>query len=327
MKDSLLPLLCCPKCSGSFRLLRACREGLDILQGQLACADCGSDYPILDGLPVILEKDVRSKRTRESFGREWTLHAQGRFENDTVYGRSEEGQLQHFKAAFDFAHLEQLTNQFVLDAGCGSGRLTASLGKIARNSTIVGLDFSDAAKTAYLRCKDLPNVHVVQGDLLRPPFRPEAFDYVWSAGVLHHTPETAQGFASISNLVRPGGRIYIWIYSSRVFTPYRFTRKILSKPYLLPPAALYGLSWVLAAPLYCFHKIREFAGITHVHHQWDTAAFSFYDVLSPEFMHYHSDEEVRQWFDSNGFEQVSFLRQTRDIGASALKKVWAMNRT
>jgi len=320
MKDGLLPLLCCPKCRGPFTLSRGRKEGLEIVQGELACRACGSAYPIVDGLPVILEKDIRSKRTRESFGREWTLHAQGRFEDDTVYGQTEEEELQRFKDAFDLPHWERLTNQFVLDAGCGSGRLTANLGKIGRNSTIVGLDFSDAAKAAYHRCKDLPNVHIVQGDLLRPPFRAEAFDYVWSAGVLHHTPETAQGFGSISNLVRPGGRIYIWVYSSRMFTPYRFARKVLSKPYLLPPPVLYGLSWGLAVPLYCFHKIREFAGITHIRHRLDSTAFSFYDVLSPEFMHYHSGEEVRKWFRSNGFEQVKFLPQTQDIGASAAKK-------
>jgi SAM-dependent methyltransferase len=67
-------------------------------------------------------------------------------------------------------------------------------------------------------------VHIVQSDLLRPPFRPEAFDYVWSAGVLHHMLETESGFGSIANLVKPGGRIYIWIYSNRVFTLTRFTR-------------------------------------------------------------------------------------------------------
>ena len=326
MKDSLLALLCCPKCRGPFKLSRALSEGLDVVQGELACLGCGLAYPIVDGLPVILEKDVRSKRTLESFGREWTLHAQGRFEGNTVYGRTEEEDLQHFKGAFNLPHLKQLEHHFVLDAGCGSGRLTAALGRIAQHSTIVGLDFSDAAKAAYLRCKDLPNVHIVQSDLLRPPFRTEAFDYVWSVGVLHHALETERGFGSIANLVKPGGRIYIWIYSSRVFTPYRFTRKVLSKPYLLPPGALYRLSWGLAVPLYCFHKIREFAGITQVCHRLKSIAFSFYDVLSPEFMRYHSEEEVRQWFQSNGFDQIRFLPQTQDIGASAVKKGVAESR-
>ena len=224
MKDSMLSLLCCPKCRGPFKLSRAQSEGLEIVQGELACLGCGLAYPIVDGLPVILEKDVRSKRTRESFGRQWTLHAQGRFEGNTLYGRTEEEHLQYFKGALDLPHLEQLVDRFVLDAGCGSGQLTATFGKIARNSTFVGFDFSDAAKAAYLRCKDLPNVHIVQSDLLRPPFRPEAFDYVWSAGVLHHMLETESGFGSIANLVKPGGRIYIWIYSNRVFTLTRFTR-------------------------------------------------------------------------------------------------------
>ncbi len=52
--------------------------------------------------------------------------------------------------------------------------------------------------------------HVVQGDLLRPPF-PTAvedggFDIVYSIGVLHHLPDPLAGFRSLLRFVRPGER-------------------------------------------------------------------------------------------------------------------------
>jgi len=138
-------------------------------------------------------------------------------------------------------------------------------------------------------------------------------------GVLHHTPETSRGFEKLSALVKKGGKIYIWIYSSGQFTPYRLTRKLLYKPYLLPPAALYALSWGLAAPLYFFFKMRRLAMPGKNRQQMDSIAFSFYDVLSPEFMHYHSEEEVREWFVRNGFGVAKFLRGTGDISAMGTK--------
>jgi SAM-dependent methyltransferase len=122
---------------------------------------------------------------------------------------------------------------------------------------VVGLDFSEAARVASERCRDLPNVHILQADLSRPPFASGIFDFVWSEGVIHHTPETAESLAKLSSLVRPGGKIYVWIYSSVVTSPYRLARRVLRKSYLLPPAILYGLAWSLAVALHGMNKIRE----------------------------------------------------------------------
>jgi SAM-dependent methyltransferase len=319
MKEALLDLICCPEDRGDFKLSKASWERGEIVSGELRCSRCGAAYAVADGVPVILKVDGRPNRTRESFGREWTLHAEGRFESDTVYGKTEEELLAHFRAAFDLTDFDGLANQMILDAGCGSGRLTAAVGKAARNATIVGIDFSDAAKSAYRRCRGLANVHILQCDILRAPFRCESFDYGWSVGVLHHTPETSRGFEKLSDLVKKGGRIYIWIYSSGQFTPYRLARKLLYKPYLLPPAALYALSWGLAAPLYFFFRMRRLAMPGKNRQQMDSIAFSFYDVLSPEFMHFHSEEEVGEWFVRNGFGAAKFLRRSGDISAAGTK--------
>src|SRR5260370_18934288 len=118
------------------------------------------------------------------------------------------------------------------------------------------------------------------------------FDLIWSEGVIHHTPDTQRTFFSLAPLVKPRGKLYIWIYSKDVRSPYRAARKILRKSYLLPQPVLFFLSWALALPVHAANKLREVLRITRIRHRFRSTAYSFYDVLSPEFMHCHSRKEV-----------------------------------
>ena len=57
-------------------------------------------------------------------------------------------------------------------------------------------------------------------------------------------------------------------------------------------------------------KIREALRTTRIHHRLAATAYSFYDVLSPEFMHCHSRHEVTEWFSSHGYAQLRFSPET-----------------
>ncbi len=124
-----------------------------------------------------------------------------------------------FEAQFlDWVHPlrpEFFRGKRVLDAGCGIGRhayYAASYGA----SEVVALDLSGAVETARRNLESFDNVDVVQGDLLRPPFRTAAqgggFDLVYSIGVLHHLPDPHAGFRKLVEYVRPGGTIAVWVY-------------------------------------------------------------------------------------------------------------------
>ena len=57
------------------------------------------------------------------------------------------------------------------------------------------------------------NCHLVQGDILRPPFKQDVFDTVYSIGVLHHLPNGAsEGIQSLVPLVKNKGLFFIWVY-------------------------------------------------------------------------------------------------------------------
>jgi SAM-dependent methyltransferase len=320
LKASLLPLLCCPDCSATLSLVSARGKNAEIDSGTLRCEGCDSSFPIEDGLPVILRSDIRSERTRKSFGKQWKLHEQRRFEQETIYGKSQQEGLHDFQQAFGIADPASLQNCVILDAGCGSGVLTADIGKAAPGATVIGVDFSESARLAFERCRELPNVHVIQADLSRPPLAPRTFDLIWSEGVIHHTPDTQRSFSSMAPLARSGGKLYIWIYSKEVFSPYRIARKVLRKSYLLPQPALYALAWTLALPLHAANKIREVLRTTKIRHRLASTAYSFYDVLSPEFMHSHSRGEVVEWFRSHGYAQLHFSRETSDIAVCGTKQ-------
>jgi ubiquinone/menaquinone biosynthesis C-methylase UbiE len=288
---------------------------IEIVSGSLNCPKCNSLYPIIDGLPVILEEADKISRTQKGFGKQWTLQKMGYFEKDLIYGTNAEEELQCFKDVFELSDLIDLSGMLILDAGCGSGRLTESIGKAAKNSIVVGFDISDSAKVALNRCKEVENVHIVQCNLLYPPFNSHSFDYIWSEGVIHHTPNSLQSFERLDRLLTKNGKLYIWIYPNYKFSSSRFVRDILWKPYLLPSSVLYLISWLLAVPLYCCNKILQLAKV-HKKTNLKGLVFQFYDSLVPEFQHRHSKEEVRGWFVSHGYREIKFIG---DIGALGKK--------
>src|SRR5256712_4329970 len=104
---------------------------------------------------------------------------------------------------------EAFAGRAVLDAGCGKGRhlrLAAAFGA----KEVIGVDLGPAVDAAAQNTADLDNVHVVQGDLTRPPFRLESVDLIYSIGVLHHLPEPEAGFRALSPLLVPRGRVVAW---------------------------------------------------------------------------------------------------------------------
>lgn len=112
----------------------------------------------------------------------------------------------------------------VLECGCGTGQLSVFL-SIA-NRQLLGTDMclnSLRLGQAFKRANRLENVKFMQMNLFRPTLRPESFDLVISNGVLHHTPDPAGAFESISRLVKPGGYILIGLYHryGRLITDFR----------------------------------------------------------------------------------------------------------
>lgn len=139
--------------------------------------------------------------TVDSFGAEWT-----RFSEFTA-AEIESGGREYFA---DLLPDEDLRNARVLDLGCGSGRWTRYLA--ARAAFVEAVDPSAAVLVASANTRDLPNVRVIHAGVSSLPFPPASFDVVVSVGVLHHVPDTAGAVRELAALVRPGGRVYLYLY-------------------------------------------------------------------------------------------------------------------
>lgn len=93
----------------------------------------------------------------------------------------------------------------ILDAGCGSGPLSASLR--ARGAVMTGFDGSPAMiDLARRRLGD--DVALLVADLSQPlPFADDAFDDVVASLVLHYLEDWAGPLAELRRVLKPGGRL------------------------------------------------------------------------------------------------------------------------
>jgi SAM-dependent methyltransferase len=126
-----------------------------------------------------------------------------------AYDRSAEGYDQRFTALqhvkFEAMLAGAPVRGRVLDAGAGTGLLAAWL-KRAPSATegapdvIVALDIS----REMLRRAPGPRV---QGDLLRPPFKPASFDWVCAFTSIIGPENVAPALGALALLVAPGGTL------------------------------------------------------------------------------------------------------------------------
>ncbi|MFC4761832.1 class I SAM-dependent methyltransferase [Dyella koreensis] len=95
----------------------------------------------------------------------------------------------------------------VLDAGCGTGEaLQWFRDALGVNGIVIGLDLS-SPHLAVARAQAQIDVLVAQADMTKPPLSARSFDLVWSVNTINHLRDPDASVATLSTLLRPGGRI------------------------------------------------------------------------------------------------------------------------
>lgn len=208
MTPRLLEILCCPNCQASLRLAG---------EERLLCSSCQRAYPIVRGIP----RFVPSDNYASNFGFQWNQFRKTQLDSASgvPISRGRFARETRWSAA-------QLAGKLVLDAGCGAGRfaeIALSLG-----AEVVAIDYSDAVDAAGANLGDNPRLHVVQADIYHLPFRPSTFDFVYSLGVLQHTPDAWAAIRALAEQLKPGGEIAVDFYLRR------WTNLLLPKYWLRP---------------------------------------------------------------------------------------------
>jgi len=289
----ILKILRCPTCG--------C--GIEDTSGELACARCRKTYPKVRGVVRFVDQQDYAG----SFGFQWLKYDKTQLDSggDT---RSE----------IDFTRKtglrgEDLKGKLVLDVGCGMGRYAEVVSRWG--ARVVGIDLSAAVEAAAQNLDRYPAT-VFQADLFSLPFAQESFDYIYSLGVLHHTPDCEQAFKKLPPLLKAGGGIAIWVYSA-YNKWYRSSDLYRNLTRRMPRKLLHSLCYG-TIPLYGVHKILRkvpfiggpVAGILaylipmSFDSDPDWRILDTFDWYSPWYQSKHTYEEVFRWFESCVIEDL-----------------------
>jgi 2-polyprenyl-3-methyl-5-hydroxy-6-metoxy-1,4-benzoquinol methylase len=296
--DEVLSILRCLSCQSE---LRQVAEGL-------ACVECGRKYPVVNGIV----RFVDAEHYAGSFGFQWHKFRKTQLDDDSSR-RSESD----FRRRTGFEP-EDLAGKLVLDVGCGMGRFAEVATRWG--ARVVGIDLSLAAEVAYENLRDRPTTFF-QADVFKLPFAPESFDYIYSLGVLHHTPDCQAAFKVLPRLLKPGGRIAIWLYSkyNKWYKMSDLYRKVTRR---MSPKVLHKLCYGVI-PLYGAHQIlrkiplvgRPASGVVaymipmafNPDPKW--RVLDTFDWYSPWYQSKHTYEEVFRWFEECGLEDLRVVLQ------------------
>lgn len=280
-----------------------CQRRLNQDTDALVCSNCGKRYPALHGMV----RFVDAQNYAGSFGFQWKIHARTQLDDANSH-RSEIS----FRQRTGFRP-EDLAGKLVLDVGCGMGRFADVAARWG--ATVVGIDLSLASEVAAQNLADR-DATIFQADVFRLPFSEGSFDFIYSIGVLHHTPNCEEAVKVLPKFLKPGGRLAVWLYSS--YNPwYRMSdvyRKVTRR---MPQRFLYRLCYGVI-PLYGVHQVLRkiplvgrpassaIAWMIPMSFNKDSEwrVLDTFDWYSPWYQSKHTYEEVSRWFESCGLEDL-----------------------
>jgi SAM-dependent methyltransferase len=212
---------------------------------------------------------------------------------------------------------EDVAGKLLLDAGCGMGRYLRVATEMGARA--VGMDLSEAVRAARDLNSEAPPLGLVKGDLLRLPFAEGGFDHIVSLGVLDHTPDPRAAFLGLTKLLKPGGRIAIWVYPrekplvERLMNAHRAISTRLPLPVLVAMSRLGAPIGALKRRLMLSrNRVLGRLGVAvhaatigvSMHPDPEVRVCDTLDWYAPKYLSRHSLAEVLGWFEEAGLVDV-----------------------
>lgn len=328
MKAELLNLLRCPASGQPLHaddtdgaLPRA--FSIELNEGYLVSRDGQHHYRVSGSIP----RFVPASNYADSFGMQWNKFSRTQLDSRSGYPISAD----RFWAATGWKPSD-LSGRWVLDVGCGAGRFAEVA--LDAGAHVVALDYSRAVDACMSNLgAEHPRLHVVQGDIYALPFAPEAFDFVYSLGVLQHTPDVERAFFALPPMVRGGGSLAVDFYGKTwksALLPKYWLRPLTKRmpkarlfaalerlvPVMLQISDALALVPVIGSLLRRTVPVANYAGQLPLDaqqlHEW--ALLDTFDWLSPTHDHPQSEATVRRWMQQAGLADAEVLHAGHLVG-------------
>lgn len=313
MNPEFATLLRCPTTSQQLHLEQVVTD--EMTGQQLVSEDGQCRYPVIDGIP----RFVPISNYANNFGMQWNRFRKTQLDSHSGFPISAD----RFWKATGWSP-SAMKGKLVLDVGCGAGRFAEVA--LSAGAHVVALDYSSAVDACKANLGSHKNLFIVQGDIYALPFAPEQFDYVYSLGVLQHTPDVKVAFAALPHMVTCGGQLcvdYYWkrlrtlMHAKYLFRPFTwgiaqdrlFTLLERHVPAMLAIARTLGNIPLIGRGLKRIVPVADYTGIFPLSEQQlqEWAFLDTFDMLAPAYDSPQTAETASRWFREAGFNDVEVL--------------------
>jgi ubiquinone/menaquinone biosynthesis C-methylase UbiE len=187
-----------------------CKSDVELSGNVLTCVngDCRSQFPIVDGIPVMLPQLNRHHEyEKQYFDQEFMRYEKYALEN---------WRISYIKRIFGSLSISSSVTDSYLDIGVGGSGYTV-IEAVRRGNKSVGLDVSieGVKKAQYFARSELGEKSNLCGFAVglaeNLPFKNECFSKLSSIAVLEHVPNDKQAMAEIARVVKPGGEVFLTV--------------------------------------------------------------------------------------------------------------------
>jgi SAM-dependent methyltransferase len=209
--------------------------------------------------------------------------------------------------------LQELEGQSVADVGAGNGRFTTILARRARR--VLSIEPSEAMSNNIERNSAFENVEFLQARAEELDV-PASVDVAFCIGVLHHIPDMVAALAGMRRLLRPGGRVVVWVYGREGNSLYlMFAHALRSVTVHLPDRLLHAISGGLVLPIKVYGRccasatwLPMAAYFNKVLGRCDaeTLRVNVFDQLNPRTARYLTRADLFELLSVAGFEDSRF---------------------
>ena len=190
---------------------------------------------------------------------------------------------------------EDYVGKRILDAGCGTGEY--GIWYARRGAYVTGVDLSQPSMRIareYSEREGIDNIRFEKQSVLKLDFPDESFDYVFSMGVLHHTPDPNGGFRELCRVLRPGGVLMVSLYNRFGRLGHNTKQRIVRL--LAGDDVDRRVQWAK----------RLFPGTCRAlkRNRHDESDIILYDAFGIPHESQHTAGEVLRWFDGDGIDYM-----------------------